>query len=299
MTGGVTDSKSAIRLLHYAALGLAIVASEAEASREDGLGEADGVRLVPNDVDAWCSALSELVRDARERRRRGTQAGAALLRSHTLAAQADERWRALADAVATAPRLADVPILDLREAAAQGRALVGPKLLAAASLYGEGIEIGALHDPVAVPAGVQVRRVDRLDHHGPREHRREPRSAAFPVEPIDAGEVGVLGAESQDFVVANDWLEQRGDPLPTLESYMRVVRPGGTVFMTVPDERRTLGQILEVLVNAQRTIALPFDIEFVAACDQETVVVLRRAALASDPARHSGAAVPSHELGGV
>jgi hypothetical protein len=118
-------SQVATRLFDYAALGLAVVASDVAAHRDDALGKADGVRLIPNDEHAWCAALAELVRDARERRRRGEQARAALLKAHTLAAHAEERWRALADAVATAPRVAGVPMLALREAEAASHELGG------------------------------------------------------------------------------------------------------------------------------------------------------------------------------
>lgn len=285
-TSGFADSNAAIKILDYAGLGLATVASDVEAYRNDRLGEADGVRLVPNDADAWHEALAELVRDARERRHRGAQARAALLKVHTLAAQAEQRYRALADAAATASRLAEVPILDLREAAARGSVPVRRELLAAAFLCGEGIEIGARGNPLAVPAGVQVRHVDRLDRHGRRERHPERRSVSLvPDEPIDDDErPGALGAGSQDFVVANHGLEQRGDPVAVLESYMHVVRPGGAVFMAMPDEHRTPGGILEVLLHARSTIALPFHIEFVAACDREIVTVLRRTALDSGAA---------------
>ena len=272
MASDFAGPASAIKVLDYAALGLAVVASDVEAHRDGGLGEADGVRLVPNDEDAWCVALAELVRDARERRHRGAKARAAFLEAHTLAAQAEERCRALEDAAGTAPRLADVPILDLRQAVARGRVPVGRDSLAAAFLCGEGIEIGARRNPPRVPAGVQVHHVGQVEHQD-------------------------LGAH--DFVVVNHWLEQRGDPLMALENYVPVVRPGGAVFMTVPGEGRTIGQILEVLLDARTTIAQPFQIELLAACDQEIVIVLRRTASASDAVQHSGAAAPTQELGRV
>lgn len=286
-------SASATGVLHYAALGLAVVASDVEAHRDGGLGEAEGVRLVPNDEGAWYAALADLVRDARERRLRGAQARAAFLEAHTLAAQAQERCRALADAAGTESRLADVPILDLRQAVAAGRVRVGRELLAAAFLCGEGIEISA--------AGIRVCHMDAADHHGLRKDQQKPHSVlSTAAEPADDGEgPGTLAAESQDFVVVNRGLERRGDLPARLENYIRAIRSEGAVFMSVPDDGRTIDQIRELLLKARTMIALPFQIELLAACDHETVIVLRRTAPANNVSQPSGAVAPSHELGGV
>src|SRR5262249_37180618 len=50
-------------------------------------------------------------------------------------------------------------------------------------LAGSGIEIGALHHPLAVPAGVRVTYLDRLNVSGLR--REYPELAAFPLMPVD------------------------------------------------------------------------------------------------------------------
>ena len=59
--------KSAIKTLDYAALGLAVVASDVAAYR-GSLADGPGGMLAANRPDAWFAALSRLVRDAELRR---------------------------------------------------------------------------------------------------------------------------------------------------------------------------------------------------------------------------------------
>ncbi len=57
---------------------------------------------------------------------------------------------------------------------------------------------------------------------------------------IDDGEhLASIGDESVDFVVANHFIEHCRDPIGALTTLLRVVRPGGVVFMAVPDKRQT------------------------------------------------------------
>jgi SAM-dependent methyltransferase len=60
------------------------------------------------------------------------------------------------------------------------------------------------------------------------------------VDVIDDGEtLASVPDESVDFVVANHFIEHTEDPIATLGNHLRVVRPGGVLFMAVPDKRRT------------------------------------------------------------
>ena len=111
--------------------------------------------------------------------------------------------------------------------------------LAERHLHGEGIEIGALHMPQPVPAGATVRYVDRSDLDGLRAHYPELAGEAL-VAPdiVDDGErLATLPDASQDFVIANHFIEHCEDPLATLAAHARVLRPGGVLFMAVPDAR--------------------------------------------------------------
>jgi GT2 family glycosyltransferase/glycosyltransferase involved in cell wall biosynthesis len=92
----LTDSpfnacKSSIKVLDYAALGLATLASDVAAYR-GSLADGPGGMLVPNTVTAWHEALSRLIRDAGWRRGLAARGGEALRAKGTLASQAG-RWR--------------------------------------------------------------------------------------------------------------------------------------------------------------------------------------------------------------
>jgi GT2 family glycosyltransferase/glycosyltransferase involved in cell wall biosynthesis len=80
--------KSAIKVLDYAALGLASLASEVTAY-QGSLADGAGGILVPNTTAAWYEALSRLIRDAAWRRRLAAGGTARLLASETLESQAE------------------------------------------------------------------------------------------------------------------------------------------------------------------------------------------------------------------
>jgi SAM-dependent methyltransferase len=108
-------------------------------------------------------------------------------------------------------------------------------------LRGSGIEVGALHAPLTVPAGASVRYLDRMTVADLREHY--PELAAAPLVPVDVVDDGeTLGSQadaSADFIVANHFIEHTEDPLGTLSNHLRVLLPGGILYMAVPDRRRT------------------------------------------------------------
>lgn len=88
-------AKSTIKTYDYAALGMAVLASDMGVY-QGSLADGPGGMLVPNDPGSWFAALSLLVRDPD--RRAGLAAGArqALLESGTLLAQAEQRRAAWA-----------------------------------------------------------------------------------------------------------------------------------------------------------------------------------------------------------
>jgi GT2 family glycosyltransferase/glycosyltransferase involved in cell wall biosynthesis len=116
-------SKSAIKMLDYAALGLAVLASDVPAYRGslcdgprvdgggvDGGGAAGGGgRLVANTEAAWFRALCDLINDAASRRRLAEGARGAFAAHHTLAAQAASRRAAWLELAGVAPAAAPAP----------------------------------------------------------------------------------------------------------------------------------------------------------------------------------------------
>lgn len=106
-------------------------------------------------------------------------------------------------------------------------------------LHGEGIEIGALHNPL--PTSAKVKYVDRLSRADLRRHY--PELAAFPVvdpDIVDDGErLTKVPDGSQDFIIANHFIEHCEDPIGTLKTFAAKLRPGGTIYMAVPNKRHT------------------------------------------------------------
>lgn len=116
--------------------------------------------------------------------------------------------------------------------------------LAIRYLRGEGIEIGALDWPLAVPHGVRVRYVDHAADAQLRatyatELSMFGRDLVIPDVVDEAETLHTFADASLDFVIANHVLEHAEDALAALESFTRVVRPGGVVFLTLPDARHT------------------------------------------------------------
>lgn len=105
---------------------------------------------------------------------------------------------------------------------------------------GQGIEIGALHAPLPVPPLSRVIYVDRLPLQALRDHYPELAHLTF-VTPhvIDDGEsLSSIGSGTQDFVIANHFIEHAEDPIGCLKTFYRVLKPGGVIYLSVPDKRR-------------------------------------------------------------
>jgi hypothetical protein len=113
--------------------------------------------------------------------------------------------------------------------------------LAARFISGEGIEIGPLHQPLAVPEGATVRFLDRMSVEDLR--REYPELADWDlvdVDIIDDGEkLETVALSSQDFIIANHFLEHSEDPVGTIETHLSRLKPGGILFYAIPDKRYT------------------------------------------------------------
>jgi SAM-dependent methyltransferase len=108
-------------------------------------------------------------------------------------------------------------------------------------LAGEGLEIGALHLPLETPRRAHVRYVDRMSVEDLRaEYAELEEWDLTPVDVIDDGELlSSIPEGSQDFIVANHFLEHCEDPIRTIETHLGKLRPGGVLFYAVPDKRYT------------------------------------------------------------
>jgi 2-polyprenyl-3-methyl-5-hydroxy-6-metoxy-1,4-benzoquinol methylase/glycosyltransferase involved in cell wall biosynthesis len=110
------------------------------------------------------------------------------------------------------------------------------RVLANRYLRGVGIECGALQNPLPLPDGARVVYVDRLTEPQAREHYPElaPHPLVVPALVGDLHRLPIRDA-TVDFCVGNHLLEHARDPIGALGELLRVVRPGGVVFASVPD----------------------------------------------------------------
>jgi SAM-dependent methyltransferase len=113
--------------------------------------------------------------------------------------------------------------------------------IAAIFLRGDGIEIGALHQPLHVPPSARVKYVDRMTV--PELRRQYEELAGAPLvetDIIDNGEqLTTIGDNTQDFVIANHFIEHCQNPIQTFQNLFRVLKQGGVLYLAVPDKRFT------------------------------------------------------------
>ncbi|MFP5389316.1 MAG: methyltransferase domain-containing protein [Thermoleophilia bacterium] len=115
-------------------------------------------------------------------------------------------------------------------------------------LAGEGLEIGALHLPLAMPPQARPKYVDRMSADQLRSEYPELGGWDL-TDPdlIDNGELLETVADgSQDFIVANHFLEHCEDPVRTIGTHLGKLRPGGVLFYAVPDKRYSFDHRREV-----------------------------------------------------
>ena len=114
--------------------------------------------------------------------------------------------------------------------------------LAARYLRGGGIEIGALQNPLTVPAEAKVKYVDVLTKAEALKHFPElPPSMLVDPEIISNGQTLTGVPDSNfDFCIANHVLEHMRNPAGALRNWLRVLRPGGIAYVAIPDRTNKL-----------------------------------------------------------
>jgi len=80
-----------------------------------------------------------------------------------------------------------------------------------------------------------------VHEHVPGHEEREKRGRAETIaDVLDDGEsLSTIEPASQDFIVANHFLEHCENPIGTIENHLGKLRPGGILFYAVPDKRFT------------------------------------------------------------
>jgi len=102
----------------------------------------------------------------------------------------------------------------------------------------KGIEVGASN---LNPFGLNTLNVDYSDTHENTFEREEFRSVASytKVDVVASGDALPFEDNSVDFVVSSHVIEHFYDPVKTMKEWLRVVRPGGYVYVIAPHKERT------------------------------------------------------------
>ncbi|MEZ4754954.1 MAG: methyltransferase domain-containing protein [Bdellovibrionota bacterium] len=108
-------------------------------------------------------------------------------------------------------------------------------------LRGHGLEIGALHKALRVRPTVEVKYVDRFEADELRNQYPELGDLDI-IDPdvVDNGEtLETVADNSQDFIIANHFIEHCLNPIQTIENHLRKLNEGGILFYTVPHRDNT------------------------------------------------------------
>lgn len=113
--------------------------------------------------------------------------------------------------------------------------------LSRAYLAGDGIEIGALYEPLWTSPAARVRYVDRMDVTGLREAYPELKDIEFcHVDIVDDGEhLNTFPNSSLNFIIANHVLEHCENPIGAVRAHLSKLKPGGVLYYAVPDKRNS------------------------------------------------------------
>ena len=119
-----------------------------------------------------------------------------------------------------------------------GLTSINREMLAHIYLRGDGLELGALNNPLAVSPDAHVKYVDFATAEAVAE--QFPGHAVKTPDIVDdAVTLTSVDDNSQDFVIACHILEHLEDPIGAIKTWFRVLKPGGVLFMSIPDRRFT------------------------------------------------------------
>jgi SAM-dependent methyltransferase len=115
------------------------------------------------------------------------------------------------------------------------------RVLSLRHLRGNGVEIGALHQPLPLYFKARARYVDRMSAIDLRHHYPELRDLPI-VDPdiVDDGEkLGSIEDGSLDFLIANHFYEHCENPIGTFRTHLGKLKEGGKLFFAIPDKTNT------------------------------------------------------------
>lgn len=112
-------------------------------------------------------------------------------------------------------------------------------------LTGKGIEIGPAEHPLAVPHWAKVTYVDEISTKDLiKRYPYLKHHSLVHIDVVDDGQtLSNFKDNSQNFIIANHFLEHVIDPIKTIRNFYRVLKPGGIIYMAIPDKRFTFDKL--------------------------------------------------------
>lgn len=110
-------------------------------------------------------------------------------------------------------------------------------------ICGYGIEIGALHKPLLIP-NTNIKYVDRMSKEDLMKHYDV---IPVDVDIVDNGEtLSKIENDSQDFIIANHFLEHCENTIGTIKNFLRVLKIDGIIFLSIPDQRYSVDKTFPI-----------------------------------------------------
>lgn len=150
------------------------------------------------------------------------------------------------DPTTAAPSPAEAPPAAPEDGSAPPPPVLNPVLLRDAFrhyLIGNGIEVGALHNPLDI-SGLAISRISYVDRLPENEliafYPELEGQPLVHVDIVDDGEVlATIPDGSLDFIIGNHFLEHTRNPIGTIEHWLTKLAPNGILFLAIPDQRFT------------------------------------------------------------
>lgn len=227
--------KSSVKFWDYSSMGIPTLASNVEAYNNIIVDGYNGF-LTNNNTEDWHAKLKHAINSEERFANVVMNAKLTLVKSYAQLSGAERRNKSVIDLLKETNQ--DSVNNEKKQQVIEP---LSRELIASTFLYGDGIEIGALHNPLTIHQCASVKYVDRMPNEKLYEHYPELRSLPLvDVDIVDDGELlNTIIDSSQDFVIANHFLEHSEDPIITLKNFLRVTKVGGVVYLAVPNMTKT------------------------------------------------------------
>lgn len=108
-------------------------------------------------------------------------------------------------------------------------------------IKGRGLELGAAHAPLYVDDDVKIKYVDIVTAEQTSKWHPELQGCRFvEVDILDDGEIlSKVENHSQDFIIANHFLEHTRDPIGTIKKHISKLKEKGILYYAVPRKEYT------------------------------------------------------------